>query len=217
MYLFRCLLLPALVAGWLGLAGLAQAGDDLPSNIHDRGKFFSKEAIEKANKRLDRIQRDKGVDVVIDTYPSIPANKEARYKEIREKAKSPREANERFFRQWGRELYKTESVDGVFILICRKPGVVHVEVGNKTTRRGAFSTAAAEALKAAFVKAFQQKKWDEGLEAGLDVLESRLKKPAAATNSSRRGGETSSTGTARTREREKEGSGMGIWGWVCIG
>src|SRR5262249_26461189 len=107
----RWLILPALMIGWLGLSGpppARAAEDKLTDSIHDRAKVFSKDAVEKANKRLDKLQRDKGVDAVIDTYAELPKDARARYDRIWEKEKEKfkdEKAGQRKARQTANEKF----------------------------------------------------------------------------------------------------------------
>jgi hypothetical protein len=91
----RWLLVPALLAGWLGLVGVASPQGAPPPPIKDRGEFFSREAGEKANKQIQEIYRKYKRDLVIETYPGVPAGKEDRLK-------TP-EDRDRFFLEWARE------------------------------------------------------------------------------------------------------------------
>ena len=67
------LLIPALLIGWLGLLSPAHAID-----VRDEGKFFGKEAVEKANKKIAEIKRDYSKDLAIETFAEAPDPAEAR-------------------------------------------------------------------------------------------------------------------------------------------
>jgi hypothetical protein len=52
------LIVPALLAGWLVPVGLAPAARNVAPVIHDGAKFFSEDAIDKADKKIRDIYRE---------------------------------------------------------------------------------------------------------------------------------------------------------------
>jgi uncharacterized protein len=160
----RSVLVPALLAGWLATAGRAAAV--FPPPIRDEGKFFSAEALEKANRKVRQIYQRFQKDVVIETFPAIPADLEQKYKE---------EEKAQFFNEWARKRAEELGVNGIYILICKKPGRVEVEVGNQTQKR-AFTRNDRDNLVRKVLGSFKEKKFDEGLLEGLDEIESALRK-----------------------------------------
>src|SRR5205085_10116773 len=74
MYRFTGPLLLALVAGWLTLPGTARA------DVKDEGGFFSKEAVEKANRRIAEVKEKHKKDLVIETYSEVPKELRADFK-----------------------------------------------------------------------------------------------------------------------------------------
>ena len=48
--------------------------------VNDRAEFFSKSAVEQATRKMQEIHRRFKVEVVIETFPSIPDNMKAQYK-----------------------------------------------------------------------------------------------------------------------------------------
>ena len=57
--------------------------------VIDRAEFFSKSAVEQATRKLQEINRRFKVEVVIETFPSIPENMQAKYKPERRSVLSP--------------------------------------------------------------------------------------------------------------------------------
>src|SRR5205823_633059 len=102
--LTRWLLVPVLLAAWPGAAARAQAP---PPSIRDEGKFFSEEARQKANQKIQDISRRYKRDLVIETYATVP---EGRKDQVKADKKG-------FFHTWARERAKTLGVDGIYILI----------------------------------------------------------------------------------------------------
>jgi hypothetical protein len=56
MLFFRRLPVLLVAFGWLGIAGPASAAATY--NVKDEGKFFSTEALQKADQRIQEIHRD---------------------------------------------------------------------------------------------------------------------------------------------------------------
>jgi uncharacterized protein len=162
----RSVLVPALLAGWLATAGRAAAV--YPPPVKDEGKFFSAEALDKANRTIRQIYQRFEKDVVIETFPTIPADLEKKYKE-EEKAS--------FFNEWARKRAEELGVNGIYILICKKPGRVEVEVGNQTQKK-AFTRNDRDRLVQGILKDFKEKKFDEGLREGVEFIESAMRKNA---------------------------------------
>jgi uncharacterized membrane protein YgcG len=157
-------MVPALLAAWLVTAGCAAVV--FPPPIRDEGKFFSAEALEKANRKVRQIYQRFHKDVVIETFPAIPADREKNYQE---------EEKARFFNEWARKRAEELGVNGIYILICQKPGRVEVEVGDQTQKK-AFSRNDRDQLVRKMLANFKEKKFNEGLLEGLDFIESTLRK-----------------------------------------
>src|SRR5262245_60516026 len=102
----RGLVVPAAVALWLGLA--ASAAAVFPPPVKDDGKFFTKEGLEKANKKIKEIYSAYKVDVVLETYETPPAGKAV---------PEDREKRTAFFREWADSRAKELGVNGLYILI----------------------------------------------------------------------------------------------------
>ena len=158
-------LVPAVLAGWLAAAGVASAV--FPPPVKDDGKFFSAEALEKANKKIRQIYSDFGCDVVVETVPAIPADLEAKYKEL---------GRDKFFLQWAERRAGELGVNGVFILVCKSPGRVEVVIGGPTGKRRLGGDR--ERIVNKMLGPFRDKKFDEGLAAALDFIETTLKAAA---------------------------------------
>jgi hypothetical protein len=157
------LLVPALLAGWLLLAGPAAAV--FPPPIKDEAKLFSAEALDKANKKIKDIYRAARKDVVIETYAAVPEGKK-----VPEEPKKKME----FFRDWARARTKELGVNGIYILISTNPRALYVQV-DPVTRKKAFPAKDRKKLEQKLLGSFKEKKFDAGLLEGLDVIASALK------------------------------------------
>ena len=159
----RWLLVPALLAGWLGSPGPASAV--YPPPLKDDGKFFSAEALDKANKKVREIYAHTGKDLVIETVAAIPEDLKKKYEEL---------GKDKFFLEWARRRAEDLGVKGIYVLMCKSPGRVEAIV-DKQTGRKAFTTADRDKLVQKVLARFKEKQFDAGLLEGVDFVASTLK------------------------------------------
>ena len=173
----RWLLMPVLLAGWLGLTAAASAANVAPL-IKDDGKFFSADAVAKANQKIKKIAQDFNKDLLIETFPEIPADLKKDYKD---------ENKREFFDKWARDRAFENAVNGAYVLVCKSPAHLQVEVG-KETQKKAFTPRNRNELVKILIDKFKVKKYDEGLEEAVDfyatTLKQNLGKTAGAKHSS---------------------------------
>jgi hypothetical protein len=158
--LLRWALLPAVLAGWV-VAVPARAA--LVSEVKDDAGFFKPETIQKANREIKEIKDRYKHDVVIETFKAPPAD---RAEEVK---KMDRSARNRFFEEWARERFKGQEVNGIYILICREPPHLQVEVGNQTQKK-AFTLRDRDRLVQLLMEHFRKKEYDQGLLEGVDFV-----------------------------------------------
>ena len=68
--------------------------------VHDEGKFFTPETVKKLNDIAHDLAGKTGRDLLIETFPTVPAEQAARVKAM------STEEREKYFRQWGEERVK---------------------------------------------------------------------------------------------------------------
>jgi hypothetical protein len=208
MSITRWMLAPALVAGWLMAAGPAPAAP-----VNDEAGLFSADAVKKADQVIQKIQRDYGTGLTIDTVPRIPANLEGKFKQL---------GKDEFFRDWAESKAKRERDKGIYVLICKNPGRVEVLVDEQTRAKN-FTLRDRNALVKTMLVRFGEKKWDEGLLDGVNFVESSLRtngaKPQRQGQSQANKSETAPPPAGGSAKRG--GSWMdnfgGIGGLICIG
>jgi hypothetical protein len=159
----RGLLVAAVLVGWLGLAGPAAAV--YPPPVKDDAKLFSAEALEKANKKVRDIYANYKKDVVIETYTAVPEGKTV-----------PEDPNKRgaFFTEWAQSRAKELGINGVYVLICKSPTILRIRVDPDTTKK-AFTNKDVSALAKKLIEYLKEKKFDNALAAGLEVIETAYK------------------------------------------
>jgi uncharacterized membrane protein YgcG len=155
------------VASWLSAAG--QLGAVAPE-IKDDGHFFSEAAIKKANQQIHDIARDFGRDLLIETFASVP-------KEQVDQLKT-REERSKFFHKWALERMQTTAVNGVYVLACKEPAHLQVEITPGADQ--VFDRAARDKLVQALLTEFKAKRFDAGLEAAVNLVRQQF-----STNSPR--------------------------------
>src|SRR5262249_22553435 len=131
--------------------------------IKDEGKFFSADAVSKADQRIKEIKEQTGKDLLIETFAEIPADRKKDYK--------PERKNE-FVARWARENARQRKVAGVYVLICREPS--HLQVDRVAAGR-AFPAADHTKLRDLLVAHFKEKKFDEGLADAVGFVAGKFK------------------------------------------
>jgi uncharacterized protein len=198
---YRALAALAVVAGWLAAAVPVSAMAVAPK-INDEAKFFSDEAREKADKLIREIHHDFGRDLLIETFATVPANL-AKDVDLKDK-----EARSRFFEKWARERAREADVKGIYILICKSPGHIEVEVGNETQKKE-FTNKDRIELTKILIEKFDAKQYDEGLLDAVNFVGRRLKANGAR-----------SAAPAVIPGAHNEGGGLmatGLGGLLCVG
>jgi hypothetical protein len=147
----------------LGLA--ARLGAVAP-DIRDDGHFFSPETVRKANVAIHDLMKNYGRDLVVETFASVPA-------EQREKVKAmERDERSKFFHNWAMERVQALVVNGVYVLVSREPAHLQVEITPGAD--GSFDKATRDKLVQTLLKSFQAKRFDEGLDAAIQIVRERL-------------------------------------------
>ncbi len=139
--------------------------------VQDQGKFFSAEAVKKANEQIREIYRKHDFDLLIETFATIPADQAAKVKTLDTKAKSE------FFVKWAQERSKARAVRGVYILLCQEPR--HMLVGVTTRAQKTFPPEMRNKLQAAIREEFAKERFDQGLQAAVKFVEQHLAKASS--------------------------------------
>jgi len=139
--------------------------------IRDLGKFFSADAIKKADAEIREIARKHDLDLLIETYPTVPADQVEKVKALDGKARSE------FFTHWAEERVKERVVNGVYILICQEPRYLKVEISGRG--RKAFTPADRDRIFKAIRTEFAAGRFEDGLHAAIRLVEQHLSKDSA--------------------------------------
>jgi hypothetical protein len=133
-----------------------------PFKIRDESKFFSSEAVQQANQEIAEIAHRYGRDLLIETYPTVPADDADRVKSM------SREERLAYFRDWARKRTQAEHLNGVMILICRNPSILYVNVSPSAAR--VVTADEEKAIHGALLTAFKDNKYDDGLTEAVRLV-----------------------------------------------
>jgi uncharacterized membrane protein YgcG len=146
--------------------------------VKDNAGFFSETAIRKANEGIRDIERRFHKDLVVETFRAPP---DAEADKVRKMDKAERE---RFFNEWALGRARQEEVNGIYILICKDPAHLELEVGNKT-RQEAFTLANRDHLRDMLAERFRAHEYDRGLLDAVDYVKDSIEKNEARHGSGR--------------------------------
>jgi glc operon protein GlcG len=124
-----------------------RSGQGTVSDVRDPAGLFSADAIASARRALERIERETGVAVLIETIDSL-------------NGESPAEAAVGLARRSG--------LEGVFVLIARKER--KLEVLASRAHRELLTDARRQAIRGAFLDGFRRQDFNDGLARGVAAL-----------------------------------------------
>lgn len=150
-----------------GLALSAPASAVAPE-IKDEGKFFSADAVKKANEIIREIASKSDRDLLIETFATVPGDEEERAKV----KKLGREEKYDYFRKWAIKRAEATVVNGVYILICKDPTYFKIEVSRKARQQ--FDSKAVSKLQEIVLGEFRDKRFDEGLLAAAKFVREKF-------------------------------------------
>lgn len=162
-------------AYWAGLALLAVGVLTLTASpaavapeIKDDGKFFSAEAVKKANVHIRDIAAKYDRDVLIETFETPPGEGGDKVKEL------DAQGREAFFEKIALQRAKFRVVHGLYVLVCKEPRFLFIEVSPRA--RKVFTDDVRKQLFGVFRNEFAKGHFDEGLTDALRFIEERLAK-----------------------------------------
>jgi uncharacterized membrane protein YgcG len=153
---------------------VAYIRDTLPAPaIKDDGGFFSAQAIDKGNAAIRALNRRFQKKVLVETFPSIPADK-ANGVDL-----GNDEARNQLLSAWAQERQRARGMDGISLLICKDPMSLQVATGAETGIE-TFSPENRAQLVKTVVARFREKDFDGGLADGLAYIDETLGKNKTA-------------------------------------
>jgi V8-like Glu-specific endopeptidase len=128
----------------------------------DDGKFFSAETMKRVQAAADKLLKEKGIDLLIETVQTPPKADADKLK-----AMTPEE-REKFFKEYALERCKAEKINGVYVIVSRNPGFVWVEITGPAY--STFPEGTASRFTQTLHKAFKERKFDAGLMEGIQQI-----------------------------------------------
>jgi len=136
--------------------------------IRDEGKFFSEDAVKKANEIIREISKKYGKDLLIETFATVPAADAEKVKTMTNDEKKV------YFRKWAIQRAEHAVVHGLYILVCKQPTKLEVLISKKT--RATFDDKAYKKLMELLLTEFREKRFDKGLLAGVNFVKETFEK-----------------------------------------
>jgi hypothetical protein len=136
--------------------------------VRDDAKLFSAEAVKKANAEIREIAEKFGRDLLIETFASVPADDQEKVKNMDKQERA------KYFEKWAIDRAKETVVNGVYVLICKEPTYLYVEVTPKA--RTVFSVKARDKLRELFLGDLREKRFDEALLGAAKLVQETLAK-----------------------------------------
>jgi hypothetical protein len=133
---------------------------DAPLASKDDGKFFSPEALKKAQAAADRLFKEKQTDFVVETFDTPPKGDAEKVKAMSAAEK------QKFFHELARDRAKELKVSGVYVLINKNPTYLYVEVPGT----GVLKEDEVKKVQQALISNFRDKKFDDGLLQAVQVV-----------------------------------------------
>ncbi len=123
----------------------------LTAEVIDPIQFFTKDAIQSANQKIQEIKSKTGKEFVLETIettePTDPSS-------------------------FAMDRAKSLKVNGVYVLISKKDKKIEIKVGNKT--KSVFTANDSSNLKSKLIESFKTKNFDSGLENAVSYYSSVL-------------------------------------------
>lgn len=134
----------------------------------DKANLFTPAALLHADGDIRGVKDRYRKELKVQTFPKIPRGRDlfGRFKKLDD------EDRERFFAGWARE--RGRHIDGIYVLICKEPLHVQVEVSLSTRQQKAFTLAEAAQLREVFLNDLAAGRPDDGLQAAVRYVHDRL-------------------------------------------
>jgi uncharacterized membrane protein YgcG len=149
------------------LLALASPAPAVAPEIKDEAKFFSADAVKKANEIIYEIASKYDRDLLIETFAAVPGD-EAEREKVK---KMSREEKLEFFRKWAVKRAGAAAANGVYILICKDPTYIKIEYPKKG--RSEFDAKVRAKVQEVLLSEFRERRYDEGLLAAVKVVRDR--------------------------------------------
>jgi hypothetical protein len=135
---------------------------DKPLASQDEGKFFSESAWKLVQPAAERLFKEKGIDLVVETFNNSPTGDVAKLRALSAAER------EKFFKEHSSERAKALDLNGIYIFVCRNPAFLWVGVSNSLATK--LPSGFGSIVSKKFLTTFRDRKFDEGLKEGLQLI-----------------------------------------------
>ncbi|MGC8561057.1 MAG: TPM domain-containing protein [Phycisphaerae bacterium] len=156
--LLICLVLP------LSVSAKASA------QIMDAAQMFSSSTVVRANQIIARMHAKTGKTIWVETFTGIPVDISKAF---------PHASLHRLFYQWAGKIGQTDHVNGVVIIICRKPGYLIIR-GGKGVLKSVLSRRDVDRASRVMLALFRSDQFQSGLLTGIQFISSTVEQHTAA-------------------------------------
>ncbi len=154
----------ALLIGWLVVGGPVRGQT---SGVKDEAGFFSADAVARANAAIKELKNGYHKDLLVETFKSVPADRQARFQGLNATGKS------KFLADWANARAATLGVKGIYVHVFKNPGHLEVVVDKPTLAR-AFPAADRDKLRDALLAGFKARAYDKALADAVALVRQRF-------------------------------------------
>jgi uncharacterized membrane protein YgcG len=154
---------PLAAVCWLALTGRSSA------EVRDEAHLFSAEVVRQTEAEIQALERGYRTRLIVEAFPGIPAD--GWWNKLKNqllRARGP-EARGRFYADWAKRNARAAGPDSIYVLICKEPIPIRVEVaaGRGVRTRGALTEADQRQFRQQLQPIFERGAYDEGLLAAV--------------------------------------------------
>ncbi len=153
-----------------------------PPEVKDAAHAFSAEAVARANHQLIEIAKHYDVKLIIEYAPSVPGS--SYWEQVKKKILEYKQPASRrgYYTDWARRNVRAAGPDCIYILVCKDPAPIQVEVaiGQNLRRHRKFTEADADKLRERLQELFQSGQNDEALAVATGSVRETLQANLAA-------------------------------------
>ena len=159
------------VAAFLVSAGAARA---VGPEVRDSAGLFSPAAVQQADAAIQKLQKELGKELLIETFAGVPENRKADYRRSREE----------FFTSFVRERAQAARLNGIYVMVMKEepPHRMRIQIGlGEATRQRAFLASDRDQLVRVLQASFRENKYDEGLTSAVAFVERTVRSHLSST------------------------------------
>lgn len=151
------MLLLGIVLPWAGAL-------NADAQVIDAGQMFSSSSVLRANQIISALQKRTGKTIFVESFAAVPPAISQKY---------PHLSLHQLFYRWAGEIGRSHHINGVVIVICRKPGYLIIRSG-KATLGSVFSPADQSRASRLMLDLFRSGQYETGLLTGVQYIASTI-------------------------------------------